>query len=87
MAAWLYQGDDNASSTDEQREIVSFRINQALVGLGNGWMVHIDAVRRPAPNYSDPGFSHFPDPVSAAIDNERRQLFERLGTMYEAISY
>ena len=48
MAAWLYQGDDNASSTDEQREMVSFRINQALSGLGNGWMVHIDAVRRPA---------------------------------------
>jgi type IV secretion/conjugal transfer VirB4 family ATPase len=83
MAAWLYQGNDNASSTDEQREIVSFRINQALVGLGNGWMVHIDAVRRPSPNYSDPGLSHFPDPVSAAIDEERRQLFKRLGTMYE----
>jgi type IV secretion system protein VirB4 len=36
MASWLYQGDDNASSTDEQREMVSFRINQALSGLGNG---------------------------------------------------
>ena len=47
MAAWLYQGDDNASSTEEQREMVSFRINQALSGLGNGWMVHVDAVRRP----------------------------------------
>ena len=34
MAAWLYQGDDSASSTDEQREIVSYRINQALAGLG-----------------------------------------------------
>ena len=41
MAAWLYQGDDNASSTDEQREMVSFRINQALSGLGNGWMVQL----------------------------------------------
>lgn len=30
MAAWLYKGDDNASSTEEQREMVSFRINQAL---------------------------------------------------------
>ena len=48
MAAWLYKGDDNASSTEEQREMVSFRINQALAGLGNGWMVHVDAVRRPA---------------------------------------
>ena len=53
MAAWLYRGDDNASSTNEQREMVSFRINQALAGLGSGWMVHVDAVRRPAPNYSE----------------------------------
>ncbi|MGJ0492647.1 VirB4 family type IV secretion/conjugal transfer ATPase [Methylobacter sp.] len=83
MAAWLYKGDDNASSTDEQREMVSFRINQALVGLGNGWMVHVDAVRRPAPDYPGHGLSHFPDPVSAAIDEERRRLFQRMGTMYE----
>lgn len=83
MAAWLYQGDDNGSSTDEQREMVSFRINQALSGLGNGWMVHVDAVRRPAPGYTDQGRSHFPDPVSAAVDEERRRLFEGLGTMYE----
>ena len=50
MAGWLYKGEDNASSPDAQRELVSLRINQALVGLGNGWMVHVDAVRRPAPN-------------------------------------
>lgn len=83
MASWLYKGNDNASSTDEQREMVSFRINQALAGLGNGWMVHIDAVRRPAPNYSEKGASNFPDPVSEALDEERRRLFESLGTMYE----
>jgi type IV secretion/conjugal transfer VirB4 family ATPase len=83
MAAWLYKGDDNASSTDEQREIVSFRINQALSGFGSGWMVHVDAVRRPSPSYSDGGLSNFPDPVSAAIDEERRRLFEGMGTMYE----
>jgi len=83
MAAWLYQGDDNASSTDAQREMVSFRINQALSGLGNGWMVHVDAVRRPAPKYAERALSHFPDPVSEAVDEERRRLFESLGTMYE----
>ena len=83
MAAWMYQGDDNASSSDEQREIVSYRINQALAGLGNGWMIHVDAVRRPAPNYSDRAVSAFTDPVSAAMDEERRRLFEGLGTMYE----
>ena len=83
MAAWLYEGDDNASSTDEQRERVSLRINQALANRGSGWMIHVDAVRRPAPHYPERGASHFPDPVSAAIDEERRRLFESLGTLYE----
>ncbi|HEX8883985.1 MAG TPA: VirB4 family type IV secretion/conjugal transfer ATPase, partial [Noviherbaspirillum sp.] len=83
LAAWMYQGDDQASSTDEGREAVSFRINQALANLGSGWMIHVDAVRRPAPSYPDRGLSHFPDPVCTAIDEERRRLFESLGTMYE----
>lgn len=83
LAAWLYRGEDNASSTDEQRNMVSTRINQAFSGLGTGWMIHVDAVRRPAPNYTSPSLSFFPDPVSAAMDEERRRLFEGLGTMYE----
>ncbi|MEO7560932.1 MAG: VirB4 family type IV secretion/conjugal transfer ATPase [Nitrosospira sp.] len=83
MAAWTYRGEDNASATDEQRNLVSFRINQALSNLGNGWMMHVDAVRRPAPHYPQPGLSHFPDAVTAAMDEERRQLFESMGTMYE----
>lgn len=83
MAAWLYQGEDNASSTEQQREMVSFRINQALSKMGSGWMIHVDAVRRAAPGYSARGLSHFPDPVSAAIDEERRRLFENIGTLYE----
>ena len=83
MAAWVYQGNDNANSTDEEREMVSFRVNQALSTLGNGWMIHVDAVRKPTPRYSDPGLSHFPDRVTAAIDEERRRFFEGFGTMYE----
>ena len=83
MAAWVYQGDDNASSTDEQRGMVSNRINQALAGLGSGWMIHVDAARRSAPHYSDAGLSHFPDPVTAAIDEERRRHFKSLGTLFE----
>jgi type IV secretion/conjugal transfer VirB4 family ATPase len=83
MAAWIYRGEDNASSTDEQRNMVSFRINQALSNLGNGWMIHVDAVRRPAPGYSKRELSYFPDPVSRAIEEERRRLFEKLGVLYE----
>ena len=83
MAAWLYQGEDNASSTDDQRNMVSFRINQALQRLGSGWMVHVDAARQSTTNYSERGRSHFPDPLTAAIDEERRATFESLGTLYE----
>ena len=83
MAAWIYRGDDQASSTEPQREAVSFRINQALSQLGNGWMVHVDAVRRRAAGYAAPGLSHFPDALTAALDEERRRLFEGLGAMYD----
>ncbi|MFO3210874.1 conjugal transfer protein TrbE [Legionella pneumophila serogroup 2] len=83
MAAWLYSGEDIANSTDEAREMLSFRINQALSAMGNGWMIHVDAVRRAAPGYSDKNHSHFPDAISLAVDEERRVLFEQLGTLYE----
>lgn len=83
MAAWIYRGKDLSSSTVEEREDVSYRINQALVGLGDGWMVHIDAARRPAPGYPEPGKNHFSSFVTEAIDNERRQRFEEIGTLYE----
>lgn len=83
MAAWIYQGEDNANTTDEAREMVSFRINQAMSSMGNGWMIHVDAIRRAAPGYSERAYSHFPDPISFAIDEERRQLFESMETLYE----
>src|SRR5271166_5386376 len=72
IAGWEYAGDDNASVTDQARDVVSARLNQALARLGNGWMLHVDAVRFPANPYSARELSHFPDPVSRAIDEERR---------------
>ena len=83
MMAWLFQCADAGSSTDEQKEAIRLRINAALAKLGNGWVLHIDAVRRVATNYSDKSASHFPDLVTEAIDEERRRLFESIGTMYE----
>ncbi|MCG7556246.1 VirB4 family type IV secretion/conjugal transfer ATPase [Pseudoalteromonas sp. Of11M-6] len=82
-ASWLYTGDDNASSTDQQRELVSLRINQAFAGkLGNGWMIHVDAVRKETPKYSNEG-SHFPDRITHAIDLERERFFAGQGNVYE----
>jgi type IV secretion system protein VirB4 len=84
MAAWQFCGADTASSTEVEREQVSLQLNQALSRLGNGWMIHVDAVRKPVQSYSDKGLSNYPDPVTAAIDQERRELFEHIGTLYES---
>ncbi|MGX8726481.1 VirB4 family type IV secretion/conjugal transfer ATPase [Legionella pneumophila] len=83
MAAWLYQGEDIANTTDEAREMMAFRINQAMSSMGNGWMIHVDAIRRATPGYSDCSASYFPDLVSKAVDEERRQYFESIGALYE----
>ncbi len=83
MMAWIFQCADAGSSTDQQKEAVRLRINAALAKLGNGWVLHIDAVRRIATNYSDKAASHFPDPITEAIDEERRRLFESIGALYE----
>ena len=83
MAAWLYRGNDNASATGAERNSVSHYINSALNSLGSGWMIHVDAIRRPCPAYSNPAFSHFPDPASRAIDDERREFFSRQNPLYE----
>lgn len=83
MAAWLYQGEDIANTTDEAREMMAFRINQAMSSMGNGCMIHVDAIRRAAPGYSECSASYFPDLVSKAVDEERRQYFENIGALYE----
>ncbi len=82
MAGWIYQAADNASATPQERNDLSARINQALSRLDNGWMIHVDAVRREAPRYPAANRSFFPDTVSAEIDEERRRFFERRGVTY-----
>lgn len=83
MVTWMYQAEDSANATDEEKNYVAARLNQTFAKLGDGWMVHFDSIRRETSKYSDPGLSHFPDRITAAIDNERRRQFETQGVMYE----
>lgn len=76
LAAWEFEGRDTASSTEEEMDYVAEQVNQALLQLGNGWMLHVDALRRPATSYPREDLSHFPDPVTKMIDAERRAFFE-----------
>ncbi|GLS34917.1 conjugal transfer protein TrbE [Mesorhizobium tianshanense] len=77
MAGWYFAGPDSESSTNVERNEVSRQINAVLSRLGSGWMIQVEAVRVPTVAYPSREAGHFPDPVSLAIDEERRTHFER----------
>ena len=75
LAAWEVRGQDTASSTPEELAFVSAQVSGAVKLLGTGWMLHVDALRSRERTYARPEDSHFPDPVTRLIDEERRQFF------------
>jgi len=75
LAGFVAHGQDTASSTSDELAFVSAQFNNAVKLLGSGWMLHVDAVRSIHHAYSRPEDSHFPDPVSQLIDDERRAFF------------
>ena len=77
LAGWYFAGPDSESATDSERNELSRQINAILARLGSGWMIQVEAVRLPVTNYPDKEHCHFPDPVTRAIDAERRRLFEQ----------
>ncbi|MCX8570874.1 conjugal transfer protein TrbE [Aminobacter sp. MET-1] len=77
MAGWYFAGPDSESSTDTERNEISRQINAILSRLGSGWMIQVEAVRVPTVAYPAVTECHFPDPVTRAIDDERRAHFER----------
>ncbi len=77
MAGWYFGGPDSESATDFERNELSRQINAILSRLGSGWMIQVEAVRIPTVEYPKPEQCHFPDPVTRAIDDERRGHFGR----------
>ena len=77
MAGWYFAGPDSESSTDAERNEVSRQINAILSRLGSGWMIQVEAIRVPTGDYPAEAESHFPDPVTRAIDDERRVHFQK----------
>lgn len=75
MAGWYFAGPDSESSTNIERNEVSRQINAVLSRLGTGWMIQVEAVRVPTTAYPAREACHFPDPVTGAIDEERRAHF------------
>jgi type IV secretion/conjugal transfer VirB4 family ATPase len=84
MAGWFYRGEDYDSATRDILDHLSHRINQAISKLGTGWCLHVDACRMPVESYPMEN-SHFPDPISKLIEEERSSFFKSIGTQYQTI--
>ena len=84
LAGWYFRGRDIQSSTDNERNGITGRINAALSRLGAGWASWVEAVRLSAPGYPPSDLSHFPDPISRLVDAERRARFEAEGVHFES---
>ncbi|PRD43765.1 conjugal transfer protein TrbE [Phyllobacterium phragmitis] len=84
MAGWYFAGPDSESSTNLERNEVVRQINSIFARLGSGWMIQVEAVRVPSTAYPPEEDCHFPDPVTRAIDRERRDHFERERGHYES---
>lgn len=76
-----FRGPDLDSATPSELMGVAARLNNALRRFGNGWCLHVEARRAPAPGYPD---AAWPDAVSWLIDEERRQVFETAGARFES---
>ncbi len=75
MGSWAFRGQDLVSSTAREVEVMTDHVAVALGSLGDGWMVHVDATRRESVRYAPRAACHFPDPVTAYVDELRRAAY------------
>ncbi|TLU71178.1 VirB4 family type IV secretion/conjugal transfer ATPase [Lichenicoccus roseus] len=83
LVGYFFTPPDSASSTDQQVEDLSRRVNVALTPLGSGWSSWTDVISFASNSYPPPHASAFPDPISRMVDEERRQAFQSEGAHFE----
>lgn len=75
------RGPDLDSATQGELVATTARLNNALRRLGTGWALFVEADRWPAAGYPR---SHFPEPLSWLVDEERHARFEEAGNHFES---
>lgn len=84
LVAYYMDPPDSSGFPPEFRQQVSVQVNAALARLGTGWSIWSDVATIPAAFYPPAEASHFPDPVSRAVDEERRRMFLKPGAFMTA---
>lgn len=86
LAATLaYRGPDLDSATADELSALSRAVTGALDLLGDGWVVHAEAQRFPARPY--PAAGEFADPLTRALDAERRERYTARQNRFETSYY
>ncbi len=82
LAGFFYRGPDTFSATAAERNHLTERVNAALARFGSGWVCWHDAARVPVAAYPLAVASHFPDPISRLVDQERARQFQAAGAHF-----
>ncbi len=82
LVGFFFRGSDAASSSPADLNYVSALVSTYLSRFGDGWCMWVDAIRISESDYPEPERSHFPDPISALIDAERRAMFKQKDKFY-----
>lgn len=83
LGGFFFRGPDLYSATAGDLNDLTRRVNAALLRFGKGWAMWVESVRLPTSAYSDRARSHFPDPLTRLIDEERRWFCENEGAFFE----
>ena len=73
QASWSYRGPDLDSEVKERLAIITLQMNNAFAALETGWVLYFEAQRSASMSYATD--TYFPDPITKAIDDERKALF------------
>jgi type IV secretion system protein VirB4 len=80
LAGWQFRGPDLGAATEREMTALSQSVSDALLAMGDGWLLHADAIRRPAQGYSA---GQFPNRATQLIDDERRAAYAAAGARFE----
>lgn len=74
LCAYKFLGPDTSAFLGNDLDNLTSVINNAMNLLDDGWMVHVDEIRRSISEY--PKQNYFPNKVAKLIDLDRQSLYE-----------
>ena len=84
-AGFYYRSPDINSSTPQERNHIASKMNSLLSKFQSGWVIHVDAIRKPIRDYPSVQENHFSNAVNKLIDSERRAFFEAKENHFESL--